>query len=163
MDVISSLRIGSRQSARRSRVGVMTFANRANVLFNLKDYDTKFEILNALPPYYTGGTTNTADAIKVARETMFTPDQGDQQGVPNILVVITDGKSNDELATWKQAMEAREDGIDMIAIGVGNNVKERELQAIASWPTEFNALQVDTFEALKSIRKRVTGALCDSE
>ena len=44
-DVIQGMRIGSRESSRSSRVGVVTFANQAEVLFNLKDYSTKAEVL----------------------------------------------------------------------------------------------------------------------
>ncbi len=48
-----------------SRVGLLTYSDNARLYFNLNDYGNKYDILNALPPYYTGGTTNTAGAIRL--------------------------------------------------------------------------------------------------
>ena len=60
-DVINGLQIGT---TGRSRVGVVTFANNAQLFLHLNTYNNKYDILNAFPPYYSGGTTNTADAIR---------------------------------------------------------------------------------------------------
>ena len=49
---------------------------------------------------------------------MFTPERGDRPGVPNYLVVLTDGKSNNPEQTWLEAREAREQGI-ITTIGIG--------------------------------------------
>lgn len=54
--------------------------------------------------------------------------QGDRPDVPNVGVVITDGKSNEPEATWNEAMQARDRGIEMIAVGVGNSVRVSELE-----------------------------------
>ena len=42
----------------------MTYSNNARLYFDLNDYGNKYDILNALPPVYTGGTTNTAGALR---------------------------------------------------------------------------------------------------
>ena len=46
------------------RVGLMTYSNNARLYFNLDDYGNKYDILNALPPFYTGGTTDTGSALR---------------------------------------------------------------------------------------------------
>ena len=48
-----------------TRVGLLTYANNTNPQFDLDDYTSKINILNAVGTIrYTGGTTNTAEAIK---------------------------------------------------------------------------------------------------
>ena len=42
--------------------------------------------------YFTDGTTNTAAAINMMRNTAFQGANGDRTGVPNVGVVLTDGK-----------------------------------------------------------------------
>lgn len=50
---------------------------------------------------------------------MFRTAEGDRSGVPNYLVIITDGKSDDPQATWDEAIRARDEGINILAVGVG--------------------------------------------
>ena len=49
-------------------------------------------ILNALSMPYLEGTTNTAAAIANMRDAMFTNENGDRDDVPNVAVVMTDGR-----------------------------------------------------------------------
>lgn len=46
------------------RLGLLTYATSTSPQFNLGDYTSRTAIMNALRVRYTGGTTNTADAIK---------------------------------------------------------------------------------------------------
>ena len=59
---------------------------------------------------------------------MFRPDKGDRQGVANVLVLVTDGRSQNQEQTWREAMDARKDGISIVTIGIGSGVDEQELQ-----------------------------------
>ena len=54
---------------------------------------------------YKRGTTNTAEALRYSRETMFTVANGDRSSAPNIMVVITDGGSNNKKETLEQAFQ----------------------------------------------------------
>ena len=60
-------------------------------------------------------------------------------------------------------MQSRNDGIDLISIGVGRTTRERELQAIASDPVENNVFMVDDFNQLQSIQDAIIDSLCDSK
>ena len=60
-------------------------------------------------------------------------------------------------------MQSRNDGIDLISIGVGRNTRERELQAISSDPIENNVFMVDNFGQLQSIQDAIIDSLCDSK
>ena len=50
---------------------------------------------------------------------MFRPDEGDRADVPNYMVIITDGKSDNPQHTWEQAIQARSEGINILSVGVG--------------------------------------------
>jgi len=47
---------------------------------------------------------------------MFQPNNGDRSNVPNYLVILTDGNSNNATATWREAMRARARGINIITV-----------------------------------------------
>ncbi len=46
---------------------------------------------------------------------MFTSNAGDRQNVPNYIVILTDGRSDNRDATWQEAQLARQAGIHIIA------------------------------------------------
>lgn len=52
---------------------------------------------------YTRGTTNTAGALNFVRNSMFNSGSGDRSNSPNIVVVMTDGGSNDREKTQEEA------------------------------------------------------------
>jgi len=49
---------------------------------------------------------------------MLTPGNGSRQGVPDILLILTDGQSDNPPETWIRAIEARRQGINVIAVGI---------------------------------------------
>lgn len=161
--VILGLRIGTPESPSSSRVGVLTFGTNAELFFHLSKYNEIYSILNAFPPYYTGGTTNTADAIRYMRDVMFTAQNGDQPNAPNIGVIITDGRSNLEEQTWNEAVQARARGIELLVIGVSSQTAQQELEAIATAPFSQNVLKADNFDQLPGLRDRVISSICRSK
>ena len=63
-----------------------------NPYFQLNDYSTQYEILNAIDRMpFLDQTTNTPAAIRYMRTTMFTSQNGDRSFAPNSAIIITDG------------------------------------------------------------------------
>ena len=91
------------------------------------------------------------------------PSVGDQSNVPNVGIVITDGRSNNPRDTWAQAISTRNQNIDLIAIGVGGNIDNSELRAIASDPVDKNIFIASNFDALDSLLSQVRNSVCKSE
>ncbi len=91
---------------------------------------------------------------------MFSPDVA-REGVPHIAVVVTDGDSEDSVATAHQADLAREDGIHVFAVGVGHNIKPSELVSIASTPDDV--FQVDNYNLLERIKDMLAERACEGE
>jgi len=51
-----------------------------------------------------------------ATDVMFQPGSGDRPSVPNYLLILTDGNSDNATLTWRQAMRARASGINIITV-----------------------------------------------
>jgi len=82
------------------RVGLLTYSTTVQVTFNLNMYTSRADIRAAISRLtYVAGRTNTGDALAHARTVMLQPAAGDRPHVPNVIVVLTDGGSNDKLAT----------------------------------------------------------------
>ena len=58
------------------RVGFETYSDSAMVHFNLNSFQNPVDIINQLNVYYSAGTTNTGEAIRMARTNMFTTQNG---------------------------------------------------------------------------------------
>ena len=66
----------------------------------MNEHTTTASVLNALNLRYLGGTTNTASAIRLARISMFTADHGDRVDAVNVIILLTDGNSNNRLGPF---------------------------------------------------------------
>ena len=61
----------------------------------------------------------------------FTAARGDRPDVPNVLVLITDGNSNDPEATFREAYLAKAAGIHIITVGMFILISHCVFRAIA--------------------------------
>ena len=93
---------------------------------------------------------------------MFAQNKGNRPNARDVLVVITDGASNDDRTTLMEAKATRIAGIHVITVGVGNWLDEYELEAMASYPTERNRFHVQDFASLGGLRDRLRDTVCDS-
>lgn len=97
---------------------------------------------------------------------MFKPEHGGRPWASQILMIITDGFSN-SIPRYQQAHEeayfAKYLNITIMAIGVGNGVRERELEGLASTPKEKYVYRVDDFGALSTIRDELSIKSCEGK
>ncbi|ELT96727.1 hypothetical protein CAPTEDRAFT_109203 [Capitella teleta] len=142
------------------RVGVATFGNQPKQEFNLNTFNNVGDIQTAISHITQArGSTNTASALHSIRREFF-EEQG-RTGVVKVAIVITDGQSNEAQATKRQAQLLRDAGVHVFAIGVGRNVAEEELEAIASQPSSSHVFMVDSFQALESISIVLAARTCE--
>ncbi len=59
---------------------------------------------------------------------IFSPDRGDNSQRDNIVILITDGWSDDPDDTWAEAMRLREAGIHIIVVGIGSSIRPDEIK-----------------------------------
>ncbi len=81
----------------------------------------------------------------------------DDKGVPKIVIVITDGASNDKLQTLTQAKRIKDRGFNIISIGIGK-LKEDELIGMASSPNDV--YKVDDFDKVLLILSSISRTAC---
>lgn len=96
------------------------------------------------------GGTNTGLAIQNLIEDVFTVHHGNRFDAPNLVVIVTDGQSNDNAFTVAQADLAKASGMHIIAVGVGLT-NTTELYQIASEPKEEHVFSVSDFSHLITI------------
>lgn len=112
---------------------------------------------------FSGGSTNTAAALAALRNDIFTSGNGDRSDYPSIAVLLTDGVSNDQAATLREAMAVRAQGITLIAVGIGPSPNIQELDGIASYPSLQNIFRATDFNSLNALRDSLVQAVCNSK
>lgn len=139
------------------RMASVTFSTVVHDTFQFNEYNSVERLRNrVLNISYDSGGTNTHLALQYARETSFSYARS---GVSKIAVVITDGQSNSRSRTMDEAEKLRNSGVIIFSVGVGSGVDRTELEGMASKSTYV--FDVVTFNALESIRERLTKTACE--
>uniref|UniRef100_A0A8C7UT66 Collagen, type XII, alpha 1b n=1 Tax=Oncorhynchus mykiss TaxID=8022 RepID=A0A8C7UT66_ONCMY len=131
-----------------------------NTEWHLNAHPTRDGLLKAVADLpYKGGNTMTGMALNYILQNNFKPNVGLRKDSRKIGVLITDGKSQDEIITNSQVL--RDENIELYAIGV-KNADENELRSIASDPDEIHMYNVNDFSFLLDIVDELTINLCNS-
>ncbi|XP_013884856.1 collagen alpha-6(VI) chain [Austrofundulus limnaeus] len=142
------------------RVGIVLYNTEPKAHIYLNTFTIKTELLDFVKilPYRKGGT-HTGAALNYTREKVFFDENGSRKdkGVQQVAVVITDGKSQDDVS--RAAASLRHEGVTVYAVGV-QNASEAELRQIASYPSENYVFTVESFSKLKALEKNLKKTLC---
>lgn len=144
----------------RWRVGVAQFSDKVLNHFYLDKYNNIAGVeqgIHDISQRKQG--TNTWEALKIIGE-YFTSEHGSRikNGVPQNLLLITDGRANDkEDPSTLANLEAK--NIKVFAIGIGHDINYHELFKIAG---SKQRVFYETFESLslKTTTKKVLEGLC---
>ena len=148
----------------RTRVALITYSDTANLIFNLSRYDSRREIMPAIAELrYAEGKTNTAAALSLATSQVFGNSMYNRPQMKDIIVLLTDGGSNDVEQTVLKATEAKLQGITIIVVAVGDWVNRFEVNEVASFPSDKNVYNVKNYNSLSNIRNALAVAVCDGE
>ena len=144
------------------RVGVVVYSDTPLSLVTMETGQTHKDIRDALKsaPHITGGT-DTAMALTYARQHGFPYTATDRADVSRFIVLITDGQESNMPATVAAADQAHQEGIMVFAIGVGDNSRGEELQALASKPSDRFVLHVNNFTDLHNIDDLLAIKTCE--
>uniref|UniRef100_A0A668RN91 VWFA domain-containing protein n=1 Tax=Oreochromis aureus TaxID=47969 RepID=A0A668RN91_OREAU len=143
-----------------TQFSVSQFSNSPEVHFNFQKFSSSGSVDNEINGIrQSGGVTYTAKAIRHVVEAFEKETLDSRQNVKKVLIVITDGESNDRHDLGGAAQQAESKNIVRFSIGVGNaftkTEAKRELDTIASSPSDKHVFQVKNFNALEVIRQNL--------
>uniref|UniRef100_A0AAQ4P830 Collagen type XII alpha 1 chain n=1 Tax=Gasterosteus aculeatus aculeatus TaxID=481459 RepID=A0AAQ4P830_GASAC len=145
---------------RGMQVSFVQYSDDAKTEFKLNTYQDKGVVISALQNVrYRGGNTKTGIALKHVYEKVFTSDSGMRRNVPKVLVVVTDGRSQDEVK--KSAEKLQHSGYSVFVVGVAD-VDKSELRIIGSKPTERHVFVVDDYDAFAKIQDNLITFICET-
>uniref|UniRef100_A0A3B4B6Y4 VWFA domain-containing protein n=1 Tax=Periophthalmus magnuspinnatus TaxID=409849 RepID=A0A3B4B6Y4_9GOBI len=154
IDILNELDIGPDTT----RVGVVQYSSQVRSEFSLKTHskmDAIVKNINEIIPLAQG--TMTGLAIKYVMNVAFTEAEGDRPKVPNVAVIVTDGRPQDRVA--EVAAEARDKGIEIFAVGVAR-ADMTSLRAMASPPFEDHVFLVESFDLIHQFGLQFQDKLC---
>lgn len=158
VNITTSFNIGQKFT----QVGVVQYSDNPVLQIPLGEYSSNRDLIKAMESIeYMGGNTRTGTAIEFATEKVFGSSERGPLGVSRIAVVLTDGKSQDEVL--KAAEAARKKGVILFAIGVGSETEEVELRDIANKPFSKYVFSVEDYKAISRIIQVIRQKLCEGK
>ena len=149
-----------------TRVGLFTFSTGARVDLIFNSSLTTQEVVSFIGQIpYRQGWTHTERALYYATIAFTYPELNGARpilaGVPRIVVLITDGRSNHYSVT-QQAINLLNTGATVYSIGIGN-VYTPELNEIASDPDSDHVFLLNSYTDAASFVQLLSGITCDSK
>uniref|UniRef100_G3WFQ7 Collagen alpha-1(XXI) chain n=1 Tax=Sarcophilus harrisii TaxID=9305 RepID=G3WFQ7_SARHA len=139
------------------QVGVVQYSDYPVLEIPLGSHHSGENLMEAMESlHYLGGNTRTGKAIQFALDHLFAKSP---RFITKIAVVLTDGKSQDEVKDAAEA--ARDNRITLFAIGVGSETEDAELRAIANKPSSTYVFYVEDYIAISKIREVIKQKLCE--
>jgi hypothetical protein len=133
--VINSLDIDETST----RVSLIEYSDRATLEFPLNKYYDQGDVKDAVDNVRASGGqgTVTDQALQLAVNQVFTRTGGDRPGVPNAIILVTDGKSTGSVPLSRAVKPLRETGTDVYVISVGPATDKQELQSMTTGEDRF--------------------------
>uniref|UniRef100_A0A3Q1FLZ1 Collagen, type XIV, alpha 1b n=1 Tax=Acanthochromis polyacanthus TaxID=80966 RepID=A0A3Q1FLZ1_9TELE len=140
------------------QIGLTQYSGDPRTEWHLNNFSTKDQLLEAVRNFrYKGGNTFTGQALLHVMEENMRPEAGARSETPFFLVLLTDGKSQDDAIA--AANRLKNAGVEIIAVGV-KNADEAELRQVASEPVDLNVYNVNDFPLLSKLVARLVHILC---
>ena len=119
-DIVNRLDIGSGAV----RVAMVTFNTHATIEFSFGNHTSKAALISAIHNVkYFGGATATGDALALAWKLFFnTIFAKPRAGVPKIVILITDGRTDTGVDQMKEAARLKASGATLITVGISSGV-----------------------------------------
>ncbi|XP_016299338.1 collagen alpha-1(XXI) chain [Sinocyclocheilus anshuiensis] len=148
-------------STRHTQVAVVQYSDTPRLEIPLGKHENSQELIEDITSIsYLGGNTRTGRAIKFATDHVFgMPNRTSQSPRNRIAVVLTDGRSQDDVED--AAMEARAQNIVLFAVGVGNEITNSELVSVANKPPSTYVLHVEDYNSIANIWDLMEQKLCE--
>ncbi|NXR05964.1 CO7A1 protein, partial [Semnornis frantzii] len=139
------------------RLAVAVYEEKPRMSIELTDYVTIEEMLAAIQGLsFKGSILKTGSALAFATHAMSRLDML-REDAAKVVVLITDGKSNDSVEDEAQVLQDR--GVTVFAVGI-KDADKNELNKIASEPTAEHVLYIEDFHLLHNVASKLSRRLC---
>lgn len=150
-------------SPTKTDVGVVTYNRDAKLWIKFGQYSNNDGFKKAVDkiPYW-GGSTRIDNGLKMASVELFDTLKGERAKLPNVLILLTDGKQNsDPRATplEEAVLPLFQLGVKVFAVGVGDQISRDELRLIVE--KDQDIFTVDDFDDLLAKSHQIARAACD--
>nr|XP_051707604.1 collagen alpha-1(VII) chain isoform X4 [Oryctolagus cuniculus] len=144
-------------SAQGVRFAAVQYSDDPRTEFGLDTLASGGEVIRAIRELsYKGGNTRTGAAIRHVADHIFLP-QLTRPGIPKVCILITDGKSQDQVDAAAQRLKGQ--GVKLFAVGI-KNADPEELKRVASQPTGDFFFFVNDFSILRTLLPLVSRRVC---
>ena len=163
LDFVATLTSKLNVSASGTHVGVVRYSTRAQLLIRLGSITDPTKLDAEIRKIgFPGGSTATGNAITLAHQQGF-QNSRQSQGVPSVMIVLTDGKTTRGPQPAGPAAAAKADGIRILGIGIGSGIRRSDLEKFASSPDSVYLIEGFTPEAFNKVLEPLRSATCKSE
>ncbi|XP_066452913.1 collagen alpha-1(VII) chain isoform X1 [Eleutherodactylus coqui] len=139
------------------RFGAVQYSDDPRTEFDFSQHQNGTEVIQAIRSLtYKGGNTRTGTGLRYVADNFFGPTIL-RPDVPKVVILITDGKSQDDVDQASQRL--KDQGIKIYAVGI-KNADSRELTRVASTPTDNFFFYVNDFRILRTLLPLVSRKVC---
>lgn len=139
-----------------THVGIVLYSSNVQVISRFEDHMSQQSLEQAIDGIkYPGQGTMTGKGLGVVHQQLFSASA--RPGVPNVLIVITDGASQDSVT--KPAADLRNSGVTIFCVGVGPGFNVAQLNDMATDPDSDHVFKVD-FKSLDTIVNKIKDMVC---
>ncbi|XP_072365903.1 collagen alpha-6(VI) chain-like [Scyliorhinus torazame] len=156
LDIVQVFRIGKD----KVRIGVVQYGSTTQKEFDISKYATENEIVDAIKriKLVGGGVSKAGLAITNMKAIFKEADETRKHRPRRFLIIITDGKSQDDVSA--PASELGIQGIEIYAVGVG---KAEYIQLQQMTGKIERTFHTENYDALTEIKYRVIREMCTKE
>ncbi len=144
-------------------VAMVTFSTDVKVEFYLNTFSTEKDYVTAIKRYtYEGGSTRTLAALRAVRDQVLIHEHGDRKGVPNAILLITDGDPTDFGPEIVNETAQMRDEVKIVIVSVVTTepFDEENVKILASEPPEENFFEVTDYNALSARVEEIIRQTC---
>uniref|UniRef100_UPI00358E0FB7 collagen alpha-1(XII) chain-like isoform X2 n=1 Tax=Myxine glutinosa TaxID=7769 RepID=UPI00358E0FB7 len=140
------------------RLGLVQYSREPHLEFGLAKHTDRDAVLRAIAAFpYRGGSTNTGRAMTYVHSRVLTERAGARLDVPQVMILVTDGKSSDSFRIPAERLKSS--NVEIFAVGV-KDAERAELEAIATPPSNTHVYTVEDFDAFEHISAKLAETIC---
>lgn len=143
-------------SQHAANVGAVVYSTNGTTEFTFDQFYSKSEIDRVIDGIvFPGESTRTGNGLTVVRDSLFA---GGRVGIPNFLVVLTDGVATDHITLPSAFLRAM--NVYILAVGIGDFYSRTQLKDIATDPDASYVFEASAFDVLQTTASRIKERIC---